>query len=142
MKTGFLIASLLLATAAGAQAAERDSIRDFVNAYITKNRIPGVALMVRRQGRVVRAEGYGMANLEHRVPVKPETVFQSGSMGKQFTSMAVMTLVEEEACFFEHILSPVMTDSICGFLNHPPACPHGKPIPRGECCRGRRVEAQ
>jgi len=48
--------------------------------------------------------------------------------------------VEEEACFFEHILSPVMTDSICGFLNHPPACPHGKPIPRGECCAGRQRE--
>ena len=47
------------------------------------------------------------------------------------------SVVEEEACFFEHILSPVMTDSICGFLNHPPACPHGKPIPRGECCSGR-----
>jgi len=44
------------------------------------------------------------------------------------------SVVEEEACFFEHILSPVMTDSICGFLNHPPACPHGKPIPRGDCC--------
>lgn len=43
-------------------------------------------------------------------------------------------LVEEEACFFEHILSPVMTDSICGFLGHPGACPHGKPIPRGTCC--------
>jgi putative ABC transport system ATP-binding protein len=42
--------------------------------------------------------------------------------------------VEEEACYFEHILSPVMTDSICSFLNHPPACPHGKEIPRGECC--------
>ena len=48
------------------------------------------------------------------------------------------SVVEEEACFFEHILSPVMTDSICGFLNHPPACPHGKPIPRGECCAGRQ----
>ncbi len=47
------------------------------------------------------------------------------------------TVVEEEACFFEHILSPVMTDSICGFLNHPPACPHGKPIPRGTCCADR-----
>ena len=47
------------------------------------------------------------------------------------------SVVEEEACFFEHILSPVMTDSICGFLNHPPACPHGKPIPRGECCVGK-----
>src|SRR2546426_2161672 len=51
------------------------------------------------------------------------------------------SIVEEEACFFEHILSPVMTDSICGFLNHPPACPHGKPIPRGECCTGKQSEA-
>src|SRR5881628_3407239 len=95
MKAGFLIVSLLFATAAVAQAAERDPVRDFVTAYIAKSRIPGVSLMVRRQGRVVRAEGYGMANLEHRVPVKPETVFQSGSMGKQFTAMAVMTLVDE-----------------------------------------------
>ncbi len=43
--------------------------------------------------------------------------------------------VEEEACVFEHILSPAMTDSICTFLGHPKLCPHGKPIPRGECCR-------
>ena len=43
-------------------------------------------------------------------------------------------LVEEEACYFEHVLSPAMTDSICGFLGHPAACPHGKPIPRGACC--------
>ena len=51
-------------------------------------------------------------------------------------------VVEEEACFFEHILSPVMTDSICGFLNHPPACPHGKPIPRGRCCAERGAGAR
>jgi putative ABC transport system ATP-binding protein len=42
--------------------------------------------------------------------------------------------VEAEACYFEHILSPAVTDSICSFLGHPPACPHGKPIPRGACC--------
>src|SRR6185295_13986668 len=42
--------------------------------------------------------------------------------------------VEAEACYFEHILSPAVTDSICTFLGHPPACPHGKPIPRGACC--------
>ncbi|HEV8701780.1 MAG TPA: serine hydrolase domain-containing protein [Candidatus Polarisedimenticolia bacterium] len=95
MKAGFLVLPLLFVVASSAQAAERDPVKDFVTAYIAKNRIPGVALMVRRQGRVVRAEGYGMANLEHRVPVKPETVFQSGSMGKQFTAMAVMTLVDE-----------------------------------------------
>jgi len=95
MKARFLALPLLFVVASSAQAAERDPVKDFVTAYIAKNRIPGVALMVRKQGRVVRAEGYGMANLEHRVPVKPETVFQSGSMGKQFTAMAVMTLVDE-----------------------------------------------
>jgi len=42
--------------------------------------------------------------------------------------------VEEEACKFEHILSPNVTESVCTFLGHPPTCIHGKPIPRGECC--------
>jgi CubicO group peptidase (beta-lactamase class C family) len=42
----------------------------------------------------VRAQGYGLANVEHQVATKPETVFQSGSVGKQFTSMAVLMLVE------------------------------------------------
>ena len=49
-------------------------------------------------------------------------------------------LVEEEACYFEHILSVAMTDSICSFLGHPPACPHGKPIPSGACCSGGKGE--
>ena len=44
------------------------------------------------------------------------------------------SVVEAEACYFEHILSPAVTDSICAFLGHPPACPHGKAIPRGACC--------
>lgn len=42
--------------------------------------------------------------------------------------------VEEEACKFEHILSPSATESVCTFLGHPPTCIHGKPIPRGDCC--------
>jgi putative ABC transport system ATP-binding protein len=48
-------------------------------------------------------------------------------------------VVEAEACYFEHILSPAVTDSICSFLGHPPACPHGKSIPRGPCCGGRET---
>jgi DtxR family Mn-dependent transcriptional regulator len=40
----------------------------------------------------------------------------------------------------EHILSEELTDSVCTFLGHPPACPHGKSIPRGECCRKYRVD--
>ena len=42
--------------------------------------------------------------------------------------------IEEHACDFEHSLSEAVTDSICTLLGHPPACPHGLPIPRGRCC--------
>jgi DtxR family Mn-dependent transcriptional regulator len=45
------------------------------------------------------------------------------------------TTAEEDACRVEHILSEELTDSVCTFLGHPPLCPHGKPIPRGECCK-------
>lgn len=41
---------------------------------------------------------------------------------------------ESQACELEHILSPEATESVCTLLGHPPTCPHGKPIPPGECC--------
>lgn len=47
---------------------------------------------------------------------------------------------EAEACKFEHILSPEVTDSVCTLLGHPPNSPDGKPIPRGECCAMFRQE--
>ena len=47
---------------------------------------------------------------------------------------------EAEACKFEHILSPEVTDSVCTLLGHPPNAPDGKPIPRGECCAMFRQE--
>jgi len=50
--------------------------------------------------------------------------------------------IEENACSFEHSLSPLVTDSICTLLGHPPACPHGLPIPRGECCKKFKVDVK
>src|SRR3989338_3870144 len=50
--------------------------------------------------------------------------------------------LEENACSFEHSLSPIVTDSICTLLGHPHTCPHGHPIPRGECCRKFRVDVK
>src|SRR2546425_10868666 len=49
------------------------------------------------------------------------------------------TEIEQQACKFEHILSPEATDKICAFLGHPRTCPHGAPIPPGPCC-GRQAE--
>lgn len=41
---------------------------------------------------------------------------------------------ETAACEFEHVVAPELVDSICILLGHPRECPHGKPIPRGNCC--------
>lgn len=70
-----------------------------VDAYIQSEmrqaNIPGVSIAVIRDGSIVLAKGYGLANVEHQVPVKPETIFQSGSTGKQFTATLIMMLVEQ-----------------------------------------------
>jgi CubicO group peptidase (beta-lactamase class C family)/imidazolonepropionase-like amidohydrolase/Tol biopolymer transport system component len=66
-----------------------------VRATMTEARIPGLGLAVVRKGEVLMARGYGLANLETGTAVTPETMFQSGSLGKQFTSAGVMALVED-----------------------------------------------
>ncbi|MDH4231346.1 MAG: metal-dependent transcriptional regulator [Nitrospirota bacterium] len=48
--------------------------------------------------------------------------------------------VVNDACKMEHILSEELTESVCTFLGHPPTCPHGKAIPRGECCKKLKIE--
>src|SRR3984957_11532196 len=86
---------LLLISTAVLNQAQVDAVDEYVRAGMQKQHIPGLALLVARQGKPIRAQGYGLANVELQVPVKPETIFQSGSVGKQFTASAVMMLVEE-----------------------------------------------
>lgn len=45
----------------------------------------------------------------------------------------------EKACEFEHLLHQGVDTKICTLLNHPTTCPHGKPIPPGECCEEARA---
>ena len=66
-----------------------------VEAQRTAQKIPGVSLAVCRNGKLIKATGYGLGNVEWHAAATPETIFQTGSVGKQFTSMAVMMLVEQ-----------------------------------------------
>ncbi len=92
----FVSVSLVLCVVSLAFAADQsDPVDDYIHAEMAKQHVPGLALLVSRGGTIIRAEGYGLANVELEVPVKPETIFQSGSVGKQFTATAVMMLVEE-----------------------------------------------
>lgn len=58
-------------------------------------RIPGVGIGVVENGEVRLAKGYGVARLENDVPATAETMFQSGSVGKQFTAAGIMAAVED-----------------------------------------------
>jgi CubicO group peptidase (beta-lactamase class C family) len=80
---------------ATAQTGVTNSVDEYIQSEMQREHIPGLALLVARDGKIIQAQGYGLSNVELQVAVKPETVFQSGSMGKQFTATAVMMLVEE-----------------------------------------------
>jgi N-acyl-D-aspartate/D-glutamate deacylase len=79
---------------AASRASTADSIDAFVRAEMQRERVPGVGIAIVDKGNV-SARGYGYANLEHMVPVTDETIFESGSLGKMFTSTAVMLQVED-----------------------------------------------
>ncbi|MCC6929325.1 MAG: serine hydrolase [Gemmatimonadaceae bacterium] len=65
------------------------------NAAVSEHRTPGVSIAIVRNGRTILAKGYGYADLENDVPATPETVYRIGSVTKQFTSAAIMRLVEQ-----------------------------------------------
>jgi len=115
-----LIVALILAATAFAQSSgsSSDAVAQYVKAEMARQHIPGVSVLVSRGGEIVRAEGFGLSNVELQVPVKPETLFQSGSVGKQFTATAVMMLVEEGKISLD--------DSITKYF--PDAPPTWKPV--------------
>lgn len=80
------------ARASPALAAAVDSI---VEAAMREAQIPGVSIAITRGGQPFYVRGYGFADLEHDVPASPETVYRIGSVTKQFTSAAIMRLVEQ-----------------------------------------------
>lgn len=79
----------------GLKPEQVESIDRYVTEEMTRQHVPGLEVGIYSRGRVLLAKGYGLSNVELNVAVKPETLFQSGSVGKQFVSAAVMMLVEE-----------------------------------------------
>jgi CubicO group peptidase (beta-lactamase class C family) len=56
---------------------------------------PGCALGVIKDGKLIYKKGYGMANLEHDIPISPTTVFNIGSASNQFTAMSILLLAKQ-----------------------------------------------
>ncbi len=67
----------------------------WIETFMEKNNVPGALTVAASEGRIIHLKTYGMANVELSVPVTDSTVFEIGSISKQFVSAAVMLLVEE-----------------------------------------------
>src|SRR5262249_52928110 len=83
------------ARAQGPRAAILPRIDSVVSSEMGRGLVPGVAIAVVDHGQLVIAKGYGLANVEHSVPMSIETVFRIGSITKQFTATGIMELVEQ-----------------------------------------------
>lgn len=70
------------------------AVRGMIPPLMEAKGTPGLNLAVARRGRIIWEAGFGYADLQSRVPMRPETVFHSGSMGKTYTATAIMRLVE------------------------------------------------
>jgi DtxR family transcriptional regulator, Mn-dependent transcriptional regulator len=122
---------------------ERESGRDQVRTILEH---AGAHAGERTAGDFARLESQGLVRLEgDRVALTEEgerhaqqVVRRHRLAERLFRDLLDLSenSMESQACEFEHILSVEATDSVCTLLGHPPACPHGKPIPRGECCGG------
>ena len=76
-------------------SAHTDQVDAHAAAFIDKHKIPGLSLAVVRDGKLVKAAGYGFANLELNSPATAESAWEIGSITKHFTAQAVMLLVED-----------------------------------------------
>lgn len=110
-RTAPLLFAVALANASTTPADPLRKVDEYVVAQMQQGHIPGVQVGIYRRGKVIFAKGYGAANLELGVPVRTDMVFQSGSVGKQFTATGVMMLVQEGRVSLEDSITRYFPDT-------------------------------
>jgi CubicO group peptidase (beta-lactamase class C family) len=92
-------------------AAKGDETDRYIETQMRALNIPGVSLAVLRDGRIIKAKGYGLANIEANSAAAPKTVYEIGSITKQFTATAVMMLVEEGKVSLDDKITKYFSDA-------------------------------
>lgn len=96
------VLALFLATTGVARADPTD---DFVKARMDEFDLPALSLAVIRSGEIVKAEGYGLADRDRKVPATRDTVYKIGSVSKQFIATGIMLLVQESRLALDDAIS-------------------------------------
>ena len=98
-------------------SARADKVDDYIDAQMEQHRIPGVALRIIQNGQPAKTATYGLANLELKVPVKPETIFEIGSITKQFTAAGVLLLAQDRKLSVDDPISRHLKNTPASWTN-------------------------
>lgn len=85
------IALVIVATV----VARADKTDDLIKAEMQRQKIPGISIAVVKDGKIIKAEGYGLANIKLKRPATTETIYKIASVSKQFIATGIMLLVQE-----------------------------------------------
>jgi CubicO group peptidase (beta-lactamase class C family) len=106
------LAGILLAGALTfAPASRADPVDDYVRAQLGPRHLPGVSIAVVKDGRIVKAAGYGVASLELEAPATEKTVYEIGSISKQFAANVILLLVEDGRVRLDDLVSKYLPRS-------------------------------
>ena len=107
------LAILVLSCVCATAVTHADPADDFVKAQLAEFELPGLSLAVVKDGAIVKAEGYGFADIDRKVPATPATVYKIGSISKQFIAGGIMLLAQDKQL--------TLDDRINKYLLHAPS---------------------
>ncbi|MEP7316572.1 MAG: serine hydrolase [Sphingomicrobium sp.] len=110
MRLMILMAATILASPAAALPTNFKAQADSIVDSTVKSDEPGVAIIVTQHGKTVYQAGRGLADLDKKIAITPDTVFRLGSITKQFTSSAILKLVEQGKISLDDPLSKYLPD--------------------------------
>lgn len=149
-----LLGALAFPAAAAAQvqpsAAALEAMDRLIEAELTSQKIPGVVIGVASRGRLLHVGTYGLADVELRVPVTDSTVFEIGSISKQFAAAAALLLAEEGHLDLDDPIHEYLADlpgewlgvTVRQLLNHTSGIPDYEEIQTYEAYRFRFTPEQ
>ena len=92
-------------------SAMADTVDQYLLCEMHRLKIPGLSVAIVENGKILKSKGYGFSNIELQTPAKPETIYQSGSIGKQFSAMLAMILVEKGMLHLDDRIIQYITDA-------------------------------
>ena len=111
MKRLICLCAPLLAVLFASAVTRADQVDNYLKSQMQQHRIPGLTLKIIRDGKAIKTAAYGLANVELNVPAKPETVFEIGSVTKQFTAAGILFLAQEGKLSVDDKISQHLKDT-------------------------------